>query len=158
MALLEAQAAAEEASDGAEALDDGAEEHDLDDEIPDADQEENPELDDGQEAWEDEDGDDALPTEEGDGDYAGEEGDGDTEGRNLDDEVPEGGSYQHTDTDVEDESSEDGDSVARESLPAGMARSGGLGSSVFGSSPVVQGRGVGRRGGGLVGRGQGREN
>ncbi|KAL9119213.1 MAG: hypothetical protein Q9187_004236 [Circinaria calcarea] len=158
MAMLEAQAAAEEAEDGADVMDDGddgAEERDLDDEIPDADQEENVDVDDGQ-AWEDEDGDDALPNEEGDGDYAGEEGE--TQVRDLDDDVPEGGSYQHTDTDIEDESSEDGADIARESLPAGVSRSGGLPSSVFGSSPNVQPRAAARRSGNLPRRGQGREN
>ncbi len=54
--------------------------------------------------------------------------------RDLDEDVPEGGSYQHTDTEVEDESSvEDG---------GGYVIGGGggvLGRSVWGGSPVAVG-------------------
>ena len=128
-------------------------ERDLDDDIPDAEE--------GQE-WIDEDGEDALPTEEGDGDYGEEEGmdvEGDMVERDLDEEIPEGGSYQHTDTDVEDESSDmEMAGEGRESLPVGgpVSSSGVLGSSVFGSSPIVYVQGERRSGG--FGRGRGREN
>ena len=120
----------------------GADEHeherDLDEDIPDAD--------DGHE-WIDEDGDDALPTEEGDGDYAeegGMVGEGDMQGRDLDEDVPEAGSYQHTDTDIEDESSDMDLGGGRISLPATRIENHGgslLGSSVFGSSPIAQSSG-----------------
>ena len=166
--MLEAQAAAEaEADVGIEGMDEeeggeeegGEEERDLDEDIPDGD--------DGPETWVDEDGDDAIPTEEGEGDYEVVEGadvlDGEITGRDLDEDVPEAGSYQHTDTEIEDESSEDGGLGARESLPAreaGLRGSGVLGSSVFGSSPAVQmRRSSGRRSGGHGGgRLQRREN
>ncbi|MCJ1459623.1 hypothetical protein MMC28_010002 [Mycoblastus sanguinarius] len=171
-ALASAQAAAQEMAgaegEGGEDLAvEGAgeegEERDLDEEVPDAEA-------DGEAEWSDEDGEDEDMEggeegmgmeEEGDGDYGPTvvtnrgEGSGD-----LDDEIPEAeaGSYEHTDTEVEDESSEDeggrvsgsafgqarlrGDVVARDS--------GVLGSSVFGSSPV-RNRDVGRSG-------RGREN
>ena len=130
-------------------------ERDLDDDIPDADE--------GQDGWVDLDGEDGLPREEGDGDYAeGMEVDAGAGGRDLDDDVPEAGSYQHTDTDLEDDSDGSDWIQGRESLPA-MGRvsngSGVLGSSVFGSSPLVHAqRGGGRRGGNLADRRQGAEN
>ncbi|MCJ1382578.1 hypothetical protein MMC17_005691 [Xylographa soralifera] len=138
--LLEEQAQAEEGNGDAAMLGDdesGADERerDLDEDIPDAD--EGPE-------WVDEDGDDGLPTEEGDGDYAEEEGmdgEGDMQGRDLDEDVPEAGSYQHTDTDVEDESSDMDLGGGRISLPPSRIENHTgslLGSSVFGSSPVAQ--------------------
>ena len=161
--MMEAQAAAEaEADIGTEGMneEEGHEEEgrDLDEDIPDAD--------DGPETWVDEDGDDGLPTEEGEGDYVVVEGtdplEGEMAGRDLDDDVPEAGSYQHTDTDIEDESSEDGDLGGRESLPArgaGLRGTGVLGSSVFGSSPAVQmRRSSGRRSGAYRERFQRREN
>lgn len=128
------------------------EERDLDDDIPDADE--------GHD-WIDEDGEDVIH-EEGDGDYAeGLDMDAGMETRDLDDDVPEAGSYQHTDTDLEDESSDMELAGGRESLPAAMGVVSNAGrppvSSIFGSSsPVVQ-RGRRRSGGGL-GRGRGREN
>ncbi|MCJ1340401.1 hypothetical protein MMC09_005695 [Bachmanniomyces sp. S44760] len=151
-----------------------------------------------QEGWVDEDGDVDVDvtgdagefnlTTEGDGDYA--EGGVNSsalesgasglmagmglnsgEARDLDDDVPEAGSYQHTDTDVEDESSEDegrmGMNMGRENVGRGGGGgghgeggrgSGILGSSVFGSlqGSQVQSAGV-RRSGGFT-RGRGREN
>lgn len=101
-----------------------------------------PDAEEGQE-WIDDEPDDGLPTGEGDGDYADEEGlelEGDMQGRDLDEDVPEAGSYQHTDTDVEDDSSDMEVGGGRESLPSlVVANSGGmLGNSVFGgSSPVM---------------------
>ncbi|KAL8720565.1 MAG: hypothetical protein Q9225_002584 [Loekoesia sp. 1 TL-2023] len=72
---------------------------------------------------------------------AGEEGEGDYDvpgmlegggGRDLDDDVPEAGSYQHTDTEVEDESSfEEGGSFV-----VGGGGGGVLGRSVWGGSPI----------------------
>ena len=163
--MADAQAAAEAEAE-AEARDtdmamleedeSGAEDRDLDDDIPDADAD----ADDAGE-WVDEDADDALPTDEGDGDYAEDTGvdmGGGMEGRDLDDDVPEAGSYQHTDTDVEDESSSEGDDEMdepRQMMPGGRAIMGG---SVFGSSPAAPASGL-RRSGGFVGRaGPGREN
>lgn len=105
--------------------------------------------------------------DEGEGDYA--------EQPDLDDDVPEAGSYQHTDTEVEDDSSVDEplgvgvgdrrttfettqDAVERSvRMGTGGGGSGVLGSSVFGSSPVVQMSYQGRRASG-GGRGRGREN
>lgn len=70
--------------------------------------------------------------DEGDGDYGAP---GTLEGggrRDLDDDVPEAGSYQHTDTEVEDESSfEEGGSFV-----VGSGGGGVLGRSVWGGSPV----------------------
>ncbi len=107
--------------------------------------------------------------DEGEGDYA--------EQPDLDDDVPEAGSYQHTDTEVEDSSSLDEPLGARAGdrrttfdmtqeaversmrLGTGEGGSGVLGSSVFGSSPVLQMSYQGRRAsGGGRGRGRGREN
>ncbi|KAL8730086.1 MAG: hypothetical protein Q9166_004285 [cf. Caloplaca sp. 2 TL-2023] len=73
---------------------------------------------------------------------AGEEGEGDYnlpgmlegEGRDLDEDVPEAGSYQHTDTEVEDESStEEGRSFI---TGVGGTAGGVLGRSVWGGSPI----------------------
>ena len=102
----------------------------------------------------------------GEGDYA--------EQPDLDDDVPEAGSYQHTDTDVEDDSSIEGDIAATRRVVEEVGAigemeldglrmrerergSGVLGSSVFGSSPVVQ---MSYQGGRRndSGRGRGREN
>jgi hypothetical protein len=153
--LLEEQARAN-GSDVSLLSSDSEGEHDLDDDIPDADG--------GEQEWLDDD--DALPTEEGEGDYADTHGvglsDGPMGGRDLDDDIPEAGSYQHTDTDLEDSESEM-DMGGRGSLGGmvrGNARMSAFG-SLFGesSSPVVppsSGRG-GRRSGGL-GRAMGREN
>ncbi|CAF9937393.1 hypothetical protein IMSHALPRED_011122 [Imshaugia aleurites] len=80
----------------------------------------------------------------------GGEGDGEGGGEvDLDAEVPEG-SYEHTDTEIEDESSDDGGVFGGEGPLGSSLASGVLGSSVFGGSPVVGGRGRGR--------GMGREN
>ena len=133
--------------------DESEQERNLDDDIPDAD--------DGH-GWVDEDEEDGLPGDEGDGDYAEDQGLEGMETRDLDDDVPEAGSYQHTDTEVEDESSDiEPGTGGRESLPAAMgvvnnARRVHVGSVFGSSSPVVQ-RG-GRRSGGGIGRGRGREN
>ena len=146
--MLDAQAAAEagEEEEGVEGEEEmGLGERDLDEDVPEA------------EGWVDE-GDDleeGMPMDEGEGDYAlGADGAGE---RDLDEDVPEAGSYQHTDTEVEDESSE-GERRASYGRPArqSLASSGGaLGSSVFGSSPVMSGSG--RRSGGMGSR-MGREN
>ena len=94
--------------------------------------------------------------------------------------MPEAGSYQHTDTEVEDDSSGDEGLVVGGNVGAGgrapiqgtaqgirernmrpgttaLGGSGVLESSVFGSSPAVQVSYQGRRGSG-GGRGRGREN
>ena len=140
-ALAEAQAAAE-----AEALEREQEgmatgegeqgmERDLDDEVPDADED-----DDAGEDWIDEeqemDEEGMLPRmeDEGDGDYA-------EPGRDLDEDVPEAGSYQHTDTDLEDESSEEDEMPPATFREVGDTGGGVLGASVFGSSPAVRVRG-----------------
>lgn len=108
-----------------------------------------------------------LADDEGDGDYAEDLDDRQAVGdgsamfmeQDLDDDVPEAGSYQHTDTDVEDSSSTSSDDAgidttdaarshqhgvwASQTLPPTMAAArqsfggGGLASSIFGSSPVV---------------------
>lgn len=136
---------------------------DLDADIPDAD--------DAHEDWEDEDQDqDQGVPQEGDV----EEGDGDRymegaeDGVDLDEDIPEADSYQHTDTDVEDESeivlgmgSRASESVGnRESLPTtGPVRDGGgaVDSSFLNSSPAAHRLG-GRRSGGSTRRYSGREN
>ena len=171
LALAEAQAAAEaealangETVDGLDPDDDLA--HNLDDDVPDA-EEEGGWIDDDEVDEDDEDNnidDQALAdmNDEGEGDYA--------EQPDLDDDVPEAGSYQHTDTEVEDSSSVEEGFEGRTAfemaqqaaernvrLPAVGAGSGVLGSSVFGSSPVVQMSYQGRSQGGVV-RGRGREN
>ena len=140
-ALAEAQAAAE-----AEALEreqqgqtmgegEGGLERDLDDDVPDADEEDDMGddwIDDEQEL--DEDG--LLPglDDEGEGDYGDDGG-----GRDLDEDVPEAGSYQHTDTELEDESSDDAPLPTPAFREVGNTNGGGvLGSSVFGSSPAMR--------------------
>ena len=128
----------------------GMEERDLDDEVPDADAgeeygegygspwtDEEDMAEDEENAFEN--GRSGLPSMEveGDGDYAeGEEG-----GRDLDEDVPEAGSYQHTDTELEEDSSDGGDiPVPSASFrEVGNGGAGGvLGSSVFGSSPALR--------------------
>ena len=111
-------------------------ERDLDDDVPDADidvededYEPYEDFDEPYGGWES--GMVAVPTteEEVDGDYA--EGE-----RDLDEEVPEAGSYQHTDTELEDESSEEGEAAAFGEV--GNPGVGGvLGSSVFGGRPAL---------------------
>ena len=126
-------------------------ERDLDDDVPDADE------DDGAaEDWVDDeqdlDDEGILPAmeAEGEGDYAEDGG-----GRDLDDDVPEAGSYQHTDTEAEDESSDDSRLPTTAFREVGNTGSGGvLGASVFGSSPAVRVQRGARRSGG----GQMREN
>ena len=140
--------------------DDAADERDLDDEIP--------EADDTNWVDDEEDAEDALPTDEGDGDYAEDLATAATAAngtaapdRDLDDDVPEAGSYQHTDTDLEDSSDEQLDDDMQEATGQGVmpgnASAAALGSSFFGSSPVGQSAGV-RRIGGHAGRARGREN
>lgn len=137
-ALAEAQAAAEqeqlEREQDGMATGEGPElERDLDEEVPDAD-------DDGAASdWVDDeqviDEDGIIPgmDDEGEGDYA------DEGGRDLDDDVPEAGSYQHTDTEAEDESSDEDESPMTAFREVGNTPGGGvLGSSVFGSSPAVR--------------------
>ena len=129
-------------------------ERDLDEDVPDADADVEGEdyepyedFDEPYGGWES--GMVAVPTmeEEGDGDYA--EGE-----RDLDEDVPEAGSYQHTDTELEDESSDEGEAAAFREV--GITGVGGvLGSSVFGSSPALRvPRGARRSGSGA----QPREN
>ena len=129
-------------------------ERDLDDDVPDADADVEDEdyepyedFDEPYGAWES--GMVAVPTmeEEAEGDY--------TEGeRDLDEDVPEAGSYQHTDTELEDESSDEGEAAAFAEVGNTGVR-GVLGSSVFGSSPALRvPRGTRRSGSG----GQPREN
>lgn len=156
-ALAEAQAAAEaealEREQHAMAMGEGPQEleRDLDDDVPDAD-DDDAAADEWVDDEQDLDDEGMLPgmEEEGEGDYADE-----GVGRDLDDDVPEAGSYQHTDTEVEDESSNDGalpTTAFREVGNAGGA--GVLGASVFGSSPAVRVQRSARRSGG----GQMREN
>ena len=113
---------------------------------------------------EDDDADDLLPDREGDGDYAEgiglaqttEEGVGLDDARDLDEDVPEAGSYQHTDTEAEDESAEE--ELPRMEPPSRVRMSSGgavLGTEVFGSSPVIRG---GRQSGGFAARGRHGEN
>ena len=72
-----------------------------------------------------------MVQEEGEGDY-GVPGMLEGEGRDLDEDVPEAGSYQHTDTELEDESSVD------EGASFGIGQGVGvLGRSVWGGSPAV---------------------
>ena len=158
LALAEAQAAAEEEAlangepiDGLDDPDDDLA-HNLDDDVPDA--EEDIPIDEQALAEMNDDG--------GEGDYADQP--------DLDDDVPEAGSYQHTDTEVEDDSSLEGDvagarRVVEEADAVGQMvleglrlrgrerGSGVLGSSVFGSSPVVQ---MSYKGGRRIGSGRGR--
>ncbi|MCJ1474999.1 hypothetical protein MMC13_003659 [Lambiella insularis] len=158
--LLEEQGAAGDTDAGLLGDDDSeAEEHerDLDQDIPDAEEEHE---------WIDDEADDGLPSAEGEGDYADEEGidlDGGTQGRDLDDDVPEAGSYQHTDTDVEDESSDLEVVGGRESFPGLVVANSGaaLESSIFGgSSPAMppQSRAAERRGVNDYQQRRGREN
>lgn len=160
-AMIDAQAAAEEEAmegDGANLLRAEGEEgvveedemRDLDELVPEGVGEAGWESsDDGEEEEEDEEGNQENErVGEGDGvvgdsevDFLGvqEEGEGDYavpgmlegEVRDLDEDVPEAGSYQHTDTELEDESSvEEGASFA-------IGGGGGvLGRSVWGGSPV----------------------
>ena len=156
--LAEAQAAAEamagEDDDGAGGEEgDGQAEHDLDDDIPEADgdEEEDEEDQDQEDAeWVDFEGvgdDDGgmLPIHEIDGDFGPDgmrmsiigDGAGDMMGGDLDGDVPEGGSYQHTDTDVEDSSSsveDDGGGMRRGRSSIGMASVVGFAGAA--SSPV----------------------
>lgn len=141
-ALAEAQAAAEaealEREQQGMATGEGGEEleRDLDDDVPDAD-----EGDEMGDDWEDDeqdldDDDGLLPgmEDEGEGDYGEESG-----VRDLDDDVPEAGSYQHTDTELEDESSDDERLPTPAFREVGNTGGGGvLGSSVFGSSPAIR--------------------
>ena len=154
LALLEEQAAAEQANaaqgllqgDGAMEIGEGRPvERDLDADVPEAE---------GDEGWvssSDEEQEDettegqievlSVAGQDG-GDAMGGQEDGTT--RDLDEDVPEAGSYQHTDTDVEDESSELEESPAARWGGTGSAqrpRTQQLGSSLFGSSPVAQRRG-----------------
>lgn len=156
--MLDAQAAAE--AEGTEVDDDGEgdgvvegegeegalAERDLDDDVPEAEGW----ADDGEELEEE------MPMDEGEGYYAfGADG---VAERDLDEEVPEAeGSYQHTDTELEDDSSGgEGRSGFGRQARQSMASSGGaLGSSVFGSSPVMS---VGGRRSGGMGSVMGREN
>ena len=181
-ALAEAQAAAAEAGagegegEGGVALEGGEEgveafERDLDAEVPDADGDGDAGGG-GEGVWSDADEEDEAEEEEGlegaeqtlleeveVGGFVAVAGDGGG-GVDLDAEVPEAeGSYEHTDTEVEDESSGDEGGPVRgvfgragQGLVLGGNGGGGvLGRSVFGSSPVR----TGRRG---SGRGRGREN
>ena len=153
--MQEAQAAAEaqaREAEGMEEDEEGLEEHDLDDDIPDGDQEvgemgdETEWIDDGEE-----DGNNSMAEyeEEVDGLYPEEEMEdelathgGEAVVVDLDDDIPEAGSYQHTDTEIEDESSINIYGGAMHSIPAGSSRGSWhpepvSTSSAFGSSPVV---------------------
>jgi hypothetical protein len=187
-ALLEAEPAPEPltALDGEGEAEEGEAERDLDDDIPDADagrasshfnssspargngydEQDDDDEDDEDGVWADEiEVEDALPGEEGDGDYGSDGVVGDDSmmmggERDLDDDVPEAGSYQHTDTDLEDSSDETEDeggdwvggvgfagahtparplggrlSGVRNSVGSAVAAVVGIGGSVFGSSP-----------------------
>ncbi|KAI9699381.1 MAG: hypothetical protein M1836_002992 [Candelina mexicana] len=166
--LEEQEAAEEEAAMEMGALEEGGEEaggmgeRDLDEDVPEAGEEEEEE---GFSVEEEVGGDgvgdgDEGVLGEGGGDGVGGMG-GEGEDRDLDEDVPEAGSYQHTDTEVEDESSQDGGEGSRgieETRRVSAARSEGssilLGSSVLGSSP-----GVGRQSSGPFARRLGgREN
>lgn len=168
-AAAEAQAQAEaeaEVVQGLPVRDGGEGERDLDEEVPDADADVDADVD-GEGVWSDaEEEEEELERversllgdleEEEEGGFA-VEGGGEVD---LDAEVPEAqeGSYEHTDTEVEDESSDDDEGgpvrgafgTGRTGTVLGI-HGGVLGSSVFGSSPVRQGRRTG-------GRGRGREN
>ncbi|KAL6720299.1 hypothetical protein ACLMJK_002220 [Lecanora helva] len=159
------------------------EERDLDDEVPDADADGDGDGD--LEGWSDVEEAPDLESEVDDGEGAGVMGEverqwvGHVAGAfagltgegvvDLDDEVPEAeeGSYEHTDTEVEDEdSSEDDGGVMRQGpvlgtfdrrtgevvRVSGGGASGVLGNSVFGSSPIQMREAAGRN----VGRGRGR--
>ncbi len=149
--LAEAQAAAEaealEREQQGMATGEGGEEleRDLDDDVPDADEED--EMgDDWVDDEQDIDDDGLLPgmENEGEGDYGDDGG-----RRDLDADVPEAGSYQHTDTEAEDETSDDGPLPTPAFREVGNTGGGVLGSSVFGSSPAVRvQRGMRRSGGG----------
>ncbi|CAD6582232.1 MAG: hypothetical protein ASARMPRED_000907 [Alectoria sarmentosa] len=170
-AAAEAQAQAEAEAEVMQGLplQDGGEgegERDLDEEVPDAEADLDVDVD-GEGVWSDaEDEEEELERversllgdleEEEEGGFA-VEGGGEVD---LDAEVPEAqeGDYEHTDTEVEDESSDDDEGgPVRGAFGNGrtgtvLGTNGGvLGSSVFGSSPVRQGRRSG-------GRGRGREN
>lgn len=100
----EMEAAAEDEARAATGDEDGAEDaegmqRDLDDDVPEADDPGTMEVDEGDE--------DAFVThdDDGEGSFQGD--------RDLDDDVPDAGSYQHTDTEVEDESSDDDRSSIR---------------------------------------------
>ncbi|CAF9922973.1 MAG: hypothetical protein ALECFALPRED_002277 [Alectoria fallacina] len=159
-AAAEAQAQAEAEAEAAQGLplrDGGEGERDLDEEVPDAEADVDV---DGEGGWSD--AEDEVEDLEGVersllGDLEEEEGGGEVD---LDAEVPDAqeGSYEHTDTEVEDASSDiDEGGPVRGAFGNGrpatvLGTNGGvLGSSVFGSSPVRQGRRSG-------GRGRGREN
>ncbi|MCJ1357315.1 MAG: hypothetical protein MMC33_007311 [Icmadophila ericetorum] len=157
-AMMEAQAAAEaqaeaEAQAAAEMEveedGEGVEMRDLDEDIPEADNDNWEELDDDDVGINpvqvgNADGDDEIdePYDEVDEDGA----------RDLDADVPEAGSYQHTDTDVEDES--DMESIGQSALQAAGVPTGRgfMDRSAFGTgSPIIQTRSMGRRSGNFGG-------
>lgn len=154
---MEAQAAAEaqaeeeaqaEAAAAAEAEGeedgDGVDVRDLDEDIPEADDDN----------WEEVDDDDVgvnpaqLGNADGDDEISEPNEQEDEQGaRDLDADVPEAGSYQHTDTDVEDDS--DMEPISQSTLQTGRDF---MDSSAFGtSSPILQTRGMGRRSGNFGG-------
>ena len=178
--MQEAQEAAEAQALDAEGMEDdeeGAEERNLDDDIPDGD-EENGDNGDDEEWFGDGDGDandsmDELGEGEEEEVNAMYPDDIDAEAEvpihggeavvvDLDDDIPEAGSYQHTDTDVEDESSinlYDETNLhggGMRSIPPDSSRTSWhavpvSASSAYGSSPVVH-RDAERRNDGRTGR------
>ncbi|KAI9748618.1 MAG: hypothetical protein M1835_001752 [Candelina submexicana] len=170
--LLEEQEAAEEEEAeamgmGMGALEEGGGEvgmgeRDLDEDVPEAGE---GEEEGGEEGFSGEeevggDGDEGV-LGEGVGDGVGGIG-GEGVDRDLDEDVPEAGSYQHTDTEVEDESSQDGGEGSRgieETRRVSAARSEGSSSVLLGSSVVGSSPGVGRQSSGPFARRLGgREN
>ena len=155
--MQEAQLAAEAQARDAEGMEndeEGLEEHDLDEDIPSAD-EENGEDGEDDEWFDDGDGEgqDSMGEEEEEelsGLYAEDDADdgmathGGEEGvADLDDDIPEAGSYQHTDTEIEDESSIN---IYAGTVHSSLLLSSGARrlqvpvspSSVLGSSPIAQ--------------------
>ncbi|KAI9813985.1 MAG: hypothetical protein M1827_003449 [Pycnora praestabilis] len=123
-------------------------ERDLDEDVPEAEDEEGTFLEEGEEEGESEEGE--MMIQEGDVTGEIDEGlagaeeeesafllndDGMGAERDLDEDVPEAGSYQHTDTEVEDESS-DGDGWSHAGGGSGNARGSGLGLGRLGGGRV----------------------
>jgi hypothetical protein len=134
---MQAQQQLDEARQRAAEIGEGGEEgeRDLDEEIPDAEQQREDEEGDGEVTFNEESMVEGSRIEEQEERYAvleeaeltgaarDEEDLGIEHERNLDDSVPEAGSYQHTDTEVEDSTSEDDDSsLLQDSFSAAATR------------------------------------
>ena len=88
-----------------------------------------------------------MPSDEGDGDYAEDvevvpaNAAAGVEERDLDEDVPEAGSYQHTDTDVEEASSEEDldEEMVEEvhEMPGRSVMPGNITARVYGTSPAL---------------------